>query len=200
MKKNEILMAVIVSAMTLGIMPGTALAQSENLTLSISADIQPGTCHYSADTPLDFNFQQVTPGEISASDKSKRPQQELTVRAEGSTAGQPADNYLACDASASGMKFDVSTTSMAMGADGVNLIALQTKEGQQGAMASGFGIALSRIVESTETPLVLGQPTDVGAAGDFTLRATLVPLKDVAASDMTAGYINAKATLNITYE
>jgi type 1 fimbria pilin len=179
---------------------GGVQAANTDLTLTVTANIQPGTCYFDS-TALTFDFGTVYPAAIMSTDKTKRPYVDREVTAVmNNTSSDMAARHSACDASSTAMNFKIDAKSQAQGADDEDVIALSTDAVQTGTMAAGFGISVYRLVDTTETLVSLNNDTDVGDPGDFTLRARLVPLKGATGASITGGYINAQATLSISYQ
>ncbi|RBQ34283.1 hypothetical protein C2125_11045 [Rahnella aquatilis] len=188
-----------------GVAPLSVQAASTGLNLTVNATIQPGTCYFNT-SALTFDFGTVYPANIVNADPTLRPaSDDKTITSVAKTSGDNSTRHLGCDPSAATMKFNIDAQGhSALGADNKDIITLFTDPGQTGAAAAGFGITVYKVdtadsVES-ETPIMLGQDTDMGAPGDFMLRARLVPLNGNQGKDITGGYIHAQATLDISYQ
>ncbi|WHP33071.1 fimbrial protein [Trabulsiella odontotermitis] len=198
MKKTLFTVAMLAS---LSITPH-AQAASEALTLTVNATIQPGTCYFDS-TALTFDFGTVYPADIMASDSTLRPYADNTVTAVADTkSSSKADRHTACDQASTAMNFNIDAKGhSAMGVDGNNIITLLSDSTKTGSVAAGFGIAVYQLdSNNVETPISLSNNTNVGNPGNFTLRARLLPLQNSTPADITSGYINAQATLNISYQ
>lgn len=195
--KSLIITLVILSNTTFP----TAWAESSNLTVNVTATIQPGTCYFDQST-LAFHFNTVYPANIASNDPALRPaSQDNSETATEQKSGDMWTRHTACDSGSTKMKFNIDGQGhMAMGADGKNVITLQSTTGKTSSLAEGFGITVYKVDGNTETPIEVGSDTEMGAPGSFKLRARLVPLQGKTVADITGGYIYATATLNISYE
>lgn len=198
MKKPLFVLAMLMSLCATG-----AQAASEGLTLTVNATIQPGTCYFDS-TALTFDFGTVYPGDIMATDKTQRPHVDNAVTAVADTTSSTKSvRHTACDLASTAMNFNIDAKGhSAMGADGNNIITLLSDGTKSGTVSSGFGIAVYQLntTSNVETPISLSDDTNAGTPGNFTLRARLVPLQNSSPADITSGYINAQATLNISYQ
>lgn len=193
-------------AIALAIISGSSLstvrAETANLTVNVTATIQPGTCYFDQ-TALTFHFGTVYPASIANSDPALRPAsiEDYDETATAKKSGDMWTRHTACDSGSTKMKFKIDGEGrVAMGADGKDIITLQSTTGKSTPLAEGFGIAVYKVDGNTETPINVGSDTDMGDPGNFTLRARLVPLQNKSAADITGGYIYATAMLNISYE
>lgn len=197
MKKHLFILAMLAS------LSANALAASTDLTLTVKATIQPGTCYFDS-SALIFDFGTVYPADIMATDKTRRPYVDKKVTAVADTTSTTkADRHTACDSSTTSMNLHIDAKgNMSMGADGNNVITLIADGGKSGNVAQGFGIAMYQLDTSSnaENQISLNNQTNIGAPGGFTLRARLLPLKESDPADITSGYINAQATLDISYQ
>lgn len=198
MKKHLLIVAMLASLS----ITTHAQAASEGLTLTVNATIQPGTCYFDS-TALTFDFGTVYPADIMATDKTQRPYVDNKVTAVADKKSSDMSvRHTACDQSSTAMNFTLDAKGhSAMGADGNDIITLLNDDAQSGTLASGFGVAVYQLDSSNvETPISLSSNTNVGMPGNFTLRARLLPLQNSGPADITSGYINAQATLNISYQ
>lgn len=180
-----------------------AQAVTEGLTLTVNAIIQPGTCYFDS-SALTFDFETVYPADIMATDKTQRPYVDNMVSATADTkSSSKSVRHTACDKSSTVMNFNIDARGhSAKGADGDDVITLLSDSTQSGSVAAGFGIAVYQLntASNVETPISLSGNTNVGLPGNFVLRARLLPLQGKGPADITSGYINAQATLNISYQ
>lgn len=198
MKKTLFMIAMLASLSITN-----AQAANENLTLTVNAIIQPGTCYFDS-SALTFDFGTVYPANIMATDKTQRPYVDNKVTAtKDSRSSDKSARHTACDESSTVMNFNIDAKGhSAMGADGDDVITLLSDSTQSGSVAAGFGIAVYQLdtASNVETPISLSGNTNVGVPGNFTLRARLLPLQGSGPADITSGYINAQAMLNISYQ
>jgi type 1 fimbria pilin len=177
-------------------------ATGQDMAFSVQAQIQPGTCYFTVSSVV-FDFQTVYPATIASSDISQRPNKDVTLTASYNTPknDDPYQNWMGCDPSSTTMNFSVTAPNKAIGPEGQDVIGLETRQGESNMLATNVGISLARVAGTTVTPInINGTAVNVGAQGNFVLRATLLPLQNKGAADITGGYINASAVLNITYQ
>lgn len=193
MFKNIVKLAAVISLLSTS---STVFAASGSLTVGATATIKSGSCYFDS-THMDFDFgEKIYPSEVVNGTATATDTTQTTEVKSGS------ERHLGCDTSSTKMKFNVDAGGhQGLADDGTTLITLSTSATEEGDSASGFGIALYYTpVDADEIPLVIGEDTDVGDQGGFTLTARLKPLQGKTAKDITSGYISAQAILNITYE